>query len=190
MGSRMRQRLAAAVLGVGLLGGPSALAADNLVFVSGAFRRSIAVSDLAYLAETGKARGLMADVLAFAKQKPEEVSKLLKAELSIPLVLTSRLLSTRLGEAILARVAQIVYPLQASKVGIPALRAGVIQALAAGDGKLSALSFLEAYPVDEMEVNIPALLAVMNKAKSISQLVSFFTESPLDGLRGENKPAP
>jgi hypothetical protein len=185
MATRKRQRFVAALLGLGLIGGtPATLAAENVVFVTGAFRRSIAVSDLTYLADTGKARGLMSDVLAIAKQKPEEVSKLLKAELSLPLLLTSRLLSTRLGEAVLARVAQIIYPLNAKKVGIPALRAGVINALATTDGKLSAISFLKAYPVDEMEVSIPALLAVLQKAKSVSELVQFFMESPLDGLRG------
>jgi hypothetical protein len=196
MAARKRQRLMASLLGLGLMGSsPAALAAENVVFVTGAFRRSIAVTDLEYLAETGKARGLMADVLTIAKQKPEEVGKLLKAELSIPLLLTSRLLSTRLGEALLARVAQIIYPLYTKGAGVPALRAGVINALVATDGKLSALSFLKAYPVDEMEVSIPALLAVLQKAKSISQLVQFFMESPLDGLRGSSsgasaKPAP
>ncbi|MEY3767374.1 MAG: hypothetical protein RLZZ11_441 [Cyanobacteriota bacterium] len=196
MAARKRQRLMAALLGLGLMGSsPAALAAENVVFVTGAFRRSIAVTDLEYLAETGKARGLMADVLTIAKQKPEEVGKLLKAELSIPLLLTSRLLSTRLGEALLARVAQIIYPLYTKGAGVPALRAGVINALVDTDGKLIAISFLKAYPVDEMEVSIPALLAVLQKAKSISQLVQFFMESPLDGLRGSSsgasaKPAP
>ena len=180
-----RQRLTAAVLSLGLIGSsPAAIAAENVVFVTGAFRRSIAVTDLEYLAETGKARGLIADVLLIAKQKPEEVGKLLKAELSIPLLLTSRLLSTRLGEALLARITQIIYPLYAKRAGIPALRAGVINALVATDGKLSAISFLKAYPVDEMEVSIPALLAVLQKAKSVSELIQFFMESPLDGLRG------
>jgi hypothetical protein len=185
MPTSKRQRLTAAVLSLGLIGSsPAAIAAENVVFVTGAFRRSIAVTDLDYLAETGQARGLMADVLTIAKQKPEEVSKLLKAELSIPLLLTSRLLNTRLGEALLARIAQIVYPLYAKRSGIPALRAGVINALVATDGKLSAISFLKAYPVDEMEVSIPALLAVLQKAKSVSELIQFFMESPLDGLRG------
>jgi hypothetical protein len=114
----------------------------------------------------------------------------LKAELAIPLVLTSRLLNTRLGEAVLARVAQIVYPLYAKGVGIQALRAGILNALAQGDGRISAISFLKAYPVGEMEVSIPALMAVLEKAKSISQLVQFFTDSPLDGLRAPSKPAP
>jgi hypothetical protein len=195
---RRRQRLAAVALGAALAAGMPGLgllqqpsqAADNVVFVTGAFRRSISVADLIYLAETGEARGLMADVLAVAKQKPAEIAKLLKAELAIPLVLTSRLLNTRLGEAVLARVAQIVYPLYAKGVGIQALRAGILNALAQGDGRISAISFLKAYPVGEMEVSIPALMAVLEKAKSISQLVQFFTDSPLDGLRAPSKPAP
>ena len=198
MALRRRQRLAAVALGAALAAGMPGLgwlqqpsqAADNVVFVTGAFRRSISVADLVYLAETGQARGLMADVLAFAKQQPAEVAKLLKAELAIPLVLTSRLLNTRLGEAVLARVAQIVYPLYAKRVGIQALRAGILNALAQGDGRINAIGFLKAYPVGEMEVNIPALLAVLEKAKSISQLVQFFTDSPLDGLRAPAKPAP
>ena len=195
---RRRQRLAAVALGAALAAGMPGLgwlqqrsqAADNVVFVTGAFRRSISVADLVFLAETGQARGLMADVLAIAKQKPAEIAKLLKAELAIPLVLTSRLLNTRLGEAVLARVAQIVYPLYAKRVGIQALRAGILNALAQGDGRINAISFLKAYPVAEMEVSIPALLAVLEKAKSISQLVQFFTDSPLDGLRAPAKPAP
>lgn len=201
MASLKRQRLAAALLGAGLLAGspllPSAsLAAQNVVFVSGAFRRSIAVADMKHLATTGEARGLLADVMSFARQKPQDVAKLLNAELSLPLVLTSRLLNTRIGEAILNRLAQIMYPLKAKPAGIPALRAGVINGLVAGDGRLNAIGFLQAYPVDELEVNIPALLALMRKASSISQLVSYFTDAPLDGLRGESdapkgqKPAP
>jgi hypothetical protein len=192
MPAHTRQRLGAAVLSLSLLSSPSAIAAENVVFVSGAFRRSIAVADLSNLAETGEARGLIADVLAFSKQDSQKVAKVLKAELSVPLLLTSRLLSTRLGEAVLARVAQIIYPLYAKRVGVPALRAGVINALVASDSKLSAIGFLEAYPVDEMEVSLPALLAVMRKAQSIQQLIQFFMDSPLDGLRGSDtstKPA-
>jgi len=191
MALRKRQRLAAVLLGGVLLTGVPGIstgvhAAENLVFVSGAFRRSIPVADLDHLASTGEARGLLGDVLAFAKQKPAEVAKLLKMELSLPVVLTSRLLNTRIGGAILARVAQIIYPLKVNRAGIPALKAGVINGLVAGDGRINAVGFLKAYPVAELEVNIPALLAVMQKASSISQLVSYFSESPLDGLRGDS----
>ena len=72
-------------------------AAKDVALVSGAFIRSISVADLAYLAETGKARGLLVDLLKLSRQDPEDVAKLLNQELNLPLVLTSRLMSTRIG---------------------------------------------------------------------------------------------
>ncbi len=188
---RKRQALAAIALGLTLTGLlpaaplPPVAAADNLVFVSGAFRRSIPVADLEHLAQTGQARGLLADVLSFSKQDPKEIAKLLNQSLSLPVTLVSKLLNTRIGEALLQRLSQIVYPLKASAVGIPALRSAVVMAVADGKGSISALSFFRAYPAREMEVSIPALMGLISKASSISELVRFFSESPLDGLRGE-----
>ncbi|WP_244282233.1 alpha/beta hydrolase [Synechococcus sp. UW140] len=171
--------------GLGAIVSPPSQAAKDVALVSGAFRRSISVADLAYLAETGKPRGLMVDILRLSKQDPEDVAKLLNQELNLPLVLTSRLMSTRIGDVIIRRVARIIYPLMvpAPEVSVPAIRAGVINGLQIGDGGLTAIKFLEAYPAEVMEVNIPALMAVIEKAQSISGLVQFFSESPLDGLK-------
>jgi hypothetical protein len=181
---RLGSRLPAVVLGLMLsLAAPGARAAENLVFVSGAFRRSIAVADLELLARTGEARGLLADVLRFSGQKPAETAKLLNQSISLPVSLVSRLLSTRIGEALLQRLSQVVYPLKARSVGIPALRSAVVMGLVNGNGSISAVSFLRAYPAQELEVNIPALMAVVEKASSVTELVRFFSESPLDGLR-------
>jgi hypothetical protein len=184
---KKRRALVAAMLGLGLgLTSPAAIAGENLVFVSGAFRRSIAVTDLAYLAKTGQARGLTQDLLAFSRQDPKEVAKLLNQSVSLPITLISRLLNTRIGEAVLQRLAKVIYPLKASQDGVVAMRAAVILGLANGNGSINAISFLEAYPVPEIEVSIPALMAMLKKASSIAELVRFFSESPLVGL----KPAP
>ena len=161
-------------------------AAENLVFVSGAFRRSIAVSDLEYLAKTGQAQGLLADVLSISKQDPAKVAQLLKESITLPITLVSRLLNTRIGEALLRRVGAIISPLNAGSESIAALRSAVILGLVQGNGSLSAISFFKAYPTQEMEVSIPALLGLMSKAGSISELVRFFSESPLDGLKGNS----
>ena len=182
---------AAAVMGMSLLGGlpiwspPAAAAAENLVFVSGAFRRSIPVADLEKLAATGKAQGLLADVLKFSNQNPKTVGQLLNQSVKLPVTLVSRLLNTRIGEAILERLAQIVFPLNASQAGVVALRSGLVMGVVEGNGSISAISFFRAYPVREMEVSIPALMNLIRKASSITDLVRFFSESPLDGLRGE-----
>ena len=187
-----RRKLVAAVLGLWLgWSTPAAFAAQNLVFTSGAFRRSIQVADLEHLATTGEARGLLADVLRLSSKNPKDVSKLLNESVQLPIVLMSRLLNTRIGEAILARLARILSPLMAPAAWVPALRAAMVLGTYEGKGSLSAISFLRAYPTQELEVSLPALMGVISKASSISELVRFFSESPLDGLRGnEPQPAP
>lgn len=185
---RTGQRLLAAVLGLGLgLASPAVQAADNLVFISGGFRRSIAIADLKTLSNTGSAPGLLGDVLRFTRQNPKDVAGMLNQSISLPITLVSRLLNTRIGEAILQRAAQIVYPLNAPGVGVPALRSAVVMGLVEGKGSITAISFLQAYPTRDIEVSIPALLSLMRKANSIAELVRFFSESPLDGLRGNGE---
>jgi hypothetical protein len=90
---------------------------------------------------------------------------------------------------LLERLAQIVFPLNAASVGLPALRSAVILGIADNDKGLSALSFLRAYPNQELAVSLPALMGLMSKASSISDLVRFFSDSPLDGLRGQGSAA-
>ena len=166
-----------------------ALAAKDVALISGAFRRSIPVKDIEHLANTGEARGLLEQLLVLSEQDPDNVAKLLNQKLDLPLVLTSRLINTRIGEAIIRRVGQILYPIYTPQpeVSIPALRAGVINGLHnSGDG-LTAVDFLKAYPNEVLAVNLPALFSVIDKAQSISGLVQFFSDSPLDGLK-EAKP--
>ncbi|WP_315858123.1 alpha/beta hydrolase [Cyanobium sp. Morenito 9A2] len=182
----MRQPLKAmgSLLGLALTALPlGAQAAEQVVFVSGAFRRSIPVADLELLAKTGQAEGLLADVLRLGRQKPQDVAKLLNQRISLPLVLTSRLLNTRIGEAVLNRVSAIVYPLNAKGVAVPALRAATIIGLKDNSDSLSAVAFLRAYPNDDLAISLPALLSTVSKASSIAELVRFFSESPLDGLK-------
>lgn len=163
---------------------PIANAAEEVSLVSGAFRRSISVSDLEYLAESGIARGLLKDALKFSKQKPKDVSKLLNQKVKLPISLISRLMDTRIGNVIISRVSKIIYPLKVpeSSVSIPALRAGVINGLQIGKGNLDAISFLKAYPSESMAINLPALFGIMEKAESVSELVKFFADSPLENL--------
>ena len=168
------------------VGSPS-LAATDVALVSGGFRRSIPVKEFEHLATTGEAIGLLGNLLDISKQNPEEMSKLLNQQLSVPLVLTSRLINTRIGEAIIRRVARIIYPIYTpqAEVSVPAIRAGIINGLQQPDG-LTAVGFLKSYPNQVMAVNLPALFAVIEKTESIASLVKFFSDSPLDGLKDPN----
>jgi hypothetical protein len=181
-------RVLASLMALGLWCAPTTVqAAERVVLVSGAFRRSIPINEFETLASTGQGTGLLGDLLRLAKQNPKTVSKLLNEKVSLPVPLVSRLLNTRIGEAVLDRVAVIVHPTRSRENGIPAIRAAVVLGIAEGNGQLSALGFLKAYPTQEMAVNIPAVLSLAKKASSISDLMRFFSESPLDGLRGSGE---
>lgn len=185
-----RRRLLALTTSCGLgilpLGMPAQAAVD-VALVSGAFRRSIQVSDIAHLAKTEEPRGLLSDLLKLSSQEQTQVAELLNKNLDVPLVLSSRLMNTRIGEALIRRIAQIIYPITSSEssVSVPAIRAAVIEGLQRPEG-LTAVSFLEAYPNPVMAVNLPALFTVIEKAESIAGLVQFFSDSPLDGLKEPN----
>ena len=159
-------------------------AATEVALVSGAFRRSIPVKEIEHLAETGEAIDLVEDLLELSGQDPQKISRMLNQSLELPLVLTSRLINTRIGEAILRRIARIIHPIYTPEpeVSVPAIRAGVINGLQSEDG-LTAVSFLKGYPNAVMAVNLPALFGVLEKAESIAGLVQFFSDSPLDGLK-------
>lgn len=176
--------LAAAVL-LGLAGVPSgAVAAESVVLITGAFRRSIPIAEFETLATTGKATGLLGDLMRLGRQNPRLLSKVLNEKVSLPIPLVSRLLHTRIGEAVLDRVSVIVHPTRSPQDGVAALRSAVVLGIDDGNGSLTALGFLKAYPTREMAVNVPQLLILARKANSISDLIRFFSESPLDGLRG------
>ena len=113
-------------------------AATEVALVSGAFCRSIPVKEIEHLTETGVATGLLEDLLELSGQDPNEVAQMLNQSLELPLVLTSRLINTRIGEAILRRVARIIHPIYTPEpeVSVPAIRAGVISGLQNEDGHL------------------------------------------------------
>ena len=91
--------------------------------------------------------------------------------------------------ALLGRLSQVMFPLADPAVGIPALRSAIVLGMANSKNGITAVSFLQAYPSQELAISLPALLALMQKASSISDLVRFFSESPLDGLRGSGASA-
>jgi hypothetical protein len=170
----MRRSFSVAGLGLGALlalAPAAAPAATEVVFVSGAFRRSIPVADLEHLAATGEARGLLADLIRFGRQKPAQVAGLLNISIPLPLVPTSRFLSSAPGTAILERVGRILFPLKAPGEALPALRAATINGLVSGNGSISPVGFLRAYPNDDLAVSLPALRAAMNQVEAMSGVV-------------------
>ena len=64
-----------------------------------------------------------------------------------------------------------------------ALRSSVIQGIKIGDGEINLINFFEGYPTKTVILNVNALSKVMNKVESISELLDFFSNSPLDKFK-------
>jgi hypothetical protein len=101
---------------------------------------------------------------------------MLNQEVDLPLVLVSRLLHTRIGEAALTRLSKVIYPLKAEEVGVAAIRAATITGLHQGDGRLSPIRFLRAYPNQELAVNLPAAQETLSKVRSVADMIRDFLQ--------------
>ena len=132
----------------------------------------------------------MKKIIKFTNEKPEKISNFLNQEFELPIVLTSKLMNSRIGEVIIKRIAKIIYPFKVPNpnVSVPAIKAGIINGLAKGKGKINILSFLQSYPNKIITINIPALSKVITKVETVNDLVKFFSASPLKSLKeGQHK---
>ena len=64
-----------------------------------------------------------------------------------------------------------------------ALRASVIKGISLGNGRINLIHFFEAYPIKTVILDVNALSKVMDKVESISELLTFFTNSPLEKIK-------
>ena len=92
---------------------------------------------------------------------------------------------SEIGNVVLTRLSKIIHPPNARDevTGKLALRASVIKAIDLGEGKINLINFLEGYPTKTVILNVNALSKIMNKVESISELLEFFTDSPLNKIK-------
>jgi len=106
-------------------------------------------------------------------------------DFEIPITIASKLVYSEIGNVFLTRLSSIIHPPRANdeRTGMLALRASVIQGINIGDGKINLIKFFEGYPTKTVILDVNALSKVMNKVESISELLDFFTNSPLEKIK-------
>ncbi len=161
------------------------ISAEKITFISGAYSRSLTLNELDLFAKTGKAKGFLNEIIKYSKEDKKVIKSLLNQEIELPLLVTSRLMNSRIGEAMIKRIAKVIHPFKITneKTTVPAIRSAVIKGLYNGKGSINLLAFFKAYPNKVMAINVPALIKAIEKAESISDLVTFFSNSPLDNLK-------
>ncbi len=160
-------------------------AAEEIKIVHSLFSRTIKVNSLKTFAEEGNSTKKLQKILRATGSPNKEIRSVLNKNFEIPITIASKLVYSEIGNIFLARLSSIIHPPNADdeRTGILALRASVVKGIIIGNGKINLINFFEGYPTKTVILNVNALSKVMNKVKSISELLDFFTNSPLEKIK-------
>ena len=164
---------------------PKANSAEEIKIVYSIFSRTIKVNSLKTFAKEGKSTKKLRKILKATGSTDKEIRAVLNKEFEVPITIASKLLYSELGNVFLTRLSSIIHPPRATdeSTGMLALRASVIQGINIGNGKINLINFFEGYPTKTVILDVSALSKVMNKVESISELLTFFTNSPLEKIK-------
>ena len=160
-------------------------AAEEIKIIYSIFSRTIKVSSLKTFANKGDSTKNLRRILRATGSPDKEIRSVLNKEFEIPITIASKLVYSEIGNVFLTRLGSIIHPSRADdeRTGMLALRASVVQGIKIGNGKINLINFFECYPTKTVILDVNALGKVMNKVESISELLDFFTNSPLEKIK-------
>ena len=164
---------------------PKANAAEEIKITYSIFSRTIKVNSLKTFAKEGKSTRKLRRIFKATGSPDKEIRTILNKDFEVPITIASKLIYSEIGNVFLTRLSSIIHPPRASdeRTGMLALRASVVQGINIGNGKINLINFFEAYPTKTVILDVSALSKVMNKVESISELLTFFTNSPLEKIK-------
>ena len=163
----------------------NANAAEEIKIIYSIFSRTIKVKSLKNFAQEGNSTNKLKRILRATGSTDKEIRSVLNKDFEIPITIASKLVYSEIGNVFLSRLSSIIHPPRADdeRTGMLALRASVIQGINLGNGKINMINFFEGYPTKTIILDVNALSKVMNKVESISELLDFFTDSPLEKIK-------
>ena len=160
-------------------------AAEEIKITYSIFSRTIKVNSLKTFAKEGKSTRKLKRILNATGSPDKEIRTVLNKDFEVPITIASKLVYSEIGNVFLTRLSSIIHPPKATdeRTGMLALRSSVIQGINIGNGKINLINFFEGYPTKTVILDVSALREVMNKVESISELLTFFTNSPLEKIK-------
>ena len=159
--------------------------AEKIKIIYSVFSRTIEVNSLKKFAKTAQSDKKLRRILNVTNSSDQEIITILNRNFDIPLSIASKLMYSEIGNVILTRLSKIIHTPNArnKETGVLALRSSVIKGIQVGEGKINLINFFEGYPTKTVILNVNALSKVINKVESISELLEFFTDSPLEKIK-------
>ena len=164
---------------------PKTNAAEEIKIIYSIFSRTIKVNSLKEFAKEGNSTKDLRKILKATKSPDKNIRSILNKDFEVPITIASKLIYSEIGNVFLTRLSSIIHPPRADdeRTGKLALRASVIQGIKMGNGKINLIKFFEGYPTKTVILDVNALSKVMNKVQTISELLDFFTNSPLEKIK-------
>jgi len=164
---------------------PKAYTAEEIKITYSIFSRTIKVNSLKTFAKEGKSTRQLKRILKATGSPDKEIRAVLNKDFEVPITIASKLVYSEIGNIFLTRLSSIIHPPRANdeRTGMLALRASVVQGINLGNGKINLINFFEGYPTKTVILDVNALSKVMSKVESISELLEFFTSSPLEKIK-------
>ena len=164
---------------------PKTYAAEEIKLIYSIFSRTIKVNSLKTFAQEGNSTKKLKRILKATGSTDKEIRTVLNKNFEIPITIASKLVYSEIGNVFLTRLSSIIHTPRATdeRTGMLALRASLIQGINIGNGKINMINFFEGYPTKTVILDVNALSKVMNKVESISELLEFFTDSPLEKFK-------
>ena len=164
---------------------PKVNSAEEIKIIYSIFSRTIEVNSLKTYAKEGNSTKKLKRILKATGSPDEEIRSVLNKDFEIPITIASKLVYSEIGNVFLTRLSSIIHPSRADdeRTGMLALRASVINGIYLGKGKINLIRFFEGYPTKTVILDVNALSKVMNKVESITELLDFFTNSPLEKIK-------
>ena len=103
-------------------------AAENIFLYKGTLSRTITTKELEIFLKTKKTNQKLKNLLWIMNQDKKSFIKILTYEIDVPINITSKLIYSKIGNVIVGRLADIIYPnkIKNKTISIPAIRSGVI----------------------------------------------------------------
>ena len=159
--------------------------AEEIKIIYGIFSRTIEINSLKKFAEEKDSTRKLKRIFKATGSSDKNIRSVLNKEFEIPITVASKLVYSEIGNIFLTRLSSIIHPPKAddARTGVLALRASIIQGIYIGNGKINLIKFFKGYPTKTVILDVSALSKVMNKVESISELLNFFTNSPLEKIK-------
>ena len=159
--------------------------AEEIKIIYGIFSRTIEINSLKKFAEEGDSTRKLKRIFKATGSSDKNIRSVLNQEFEIPITVASKLVYSEIGNIFLTRLSSIIHPPRTDdeRTGVLALRASIIKGIYIGNGKIDLIKFFKGYPTKTVILDVSALSKVMNKVESISELLNFFTNSPLEKIK-------